>query len=73
MEKIIGHSTIICLFCGEEIKSYWEDCDTVYECGCEDAVKNRLIDDQIYVLNQTRPAKKYTISERRVLYTKETN
>ena len=67
MEKIINYSSNICLFCGEEKKQKWEEYESYYECDCEDAKKDREIDEKIRQLNWSRPANKFRIDKRDVL------
>ena len=55
MEKFIEYPSLTCLFCGEEKKQKWEEYESYYECDCEDAKKNREIDDKIRQLDWSRP------------------
>lgn len=67
MEKILNRGERICLFCGKEIESQWDEYDEYYECNCNDAVKNRLIDEKIATLERSRPEPKFEIEQRDVL------
>ncbi len=66
--KIISFGDNICLYCGEQKKQKWEDCESYYECDCNDAVKERLILEQIEKLKQQIPRKKFVVREEHVLY-----
>jgi len=58
----------ICLYCGQEIKGRYEDCDKYYECECADARKERHISQQIQKLKDSYPRDKFVIREERILY-----
>jgi len=67
-ERILGlleHD--ICLFCGEQMESNWEDREQYWECDCEDAKRDRELDQKIERLNSHRPKHKFTIYEALVL------
>lgn len=65
--KII-HYGRICLYCGKEIESRWDDCDQYYECDCPDAKKKRSIEKQIRDLEYKIPDEKFSLQQKYVLY-----
>jgi len=67
-EKIIDFwSSHICLYCGEEMKSHWDEYDKYYECDCQDAKLERELNDKIENLKRQLPKEKYSIQEVKVL------
>ena len=66
--KIISFGDRICLYCGQQEKQKWDDCESYYECDCDDAKKEREIRQQIEKLKQQMPRKKYEIREEQILY-----
>ena len=75
MEKkevtIVPYTNEICLFCGEKIERRWDECDSYFECECEDAKKNREISKKIHELELSRPKHKFTIQQQNILYKNE--
>ncbi|MEI6425726.1 MAG: hypothetical protein WCO66_00055 [Candidatus Absconditabacteria bacterium] len=57
-----------CLFCGKPIEQRYEEDLPYYECNCSDAVKDRLITEEIQKLETTRPKRKFRIKQEQVLY-----
>ena len=57
-----------CLFCGKHIEQRYEERIPYYECTCADAVKDRLITEEIQKLERTRPKAKFRIEQQQVLY-----
>ena len=67
MKKILNYTDRICLFCGIKIKQQWDECETYYECDCNDAKKTRQIKKQIKDLAEEMPEDKFVINSERVL------
>ena len=68
MEKILTFGdTNICLFCGNEKKQKWDECESYYECDCKDAKKEREIKSQIQKLEDELPEEKFEITQEYVL------
>lgn len=57
----------ICLYCGEKMKSKWEDYEKYFECDCEDAKKEREIRLKIQKLERELPRPNYSIEQTRVI------
>lgn len=57
----------ICLYCGEEMQSKWEEYDNYYECDCEDAKKEREIQSQIEKLKYQLPKPNYSIEDAKII------
>ena len=69
--KIVTFASDICLYCGEEKKIKYEEYNPYHECDCADAVKERLIREQIEKLKYQLPREKFEIKEEQVLYKKQ--
>ena len=57
----------VCLFCGKEIKSKWDENTSYFECDCAEAVKNRKIDEEIDELRRQKVKPKYATETKKVL------
>ncbi len=60
----------ICLFCGQQKQTKYEEYQVYFECDCPDAKKEREIQDQIEKLKSQLPREKFEIREEQVLYKK---
>jgi len=60
----------ICLFCGQQKKSKYEEYEQYFECDCPDAKKERQIRAQIDELKRQIPREKFEVREEQVLYKK---
>lgn len=58
----------ICLYCGEQKKTKYEEYEAYFECDCPDAKKERQIKSQIEDLKRQIPKEKFEIREEQVLY-----
>jgi len=67
MKQILNFWDKICVFCGQQEKSKYDDREQYYECDCDDAVKTRKIISQIEELKQSFPIPKYKITTERVI------
>ncbi len=52
-----------CLYCGNEIKQRYNEYTPYWECDCVDAKKNKEIDEQIFLLERSKPKFKYKKQE----------
>ena len=57
----------ICLYCGKQKKSKYEEYEQYYECDCSNAVSRRRIEEKIDKLKQSIPDSKYLIQQERVI------
>jgi len=68
MEKLLDYSDEpICLFCGNKKVNKFDDGEFYYECDCADAKRNREIDEEIRILSEQRPKRKFQIVDVRML------
>jgi len=51
----------VCLFCGNPIQTKFDEYYPFHECNCEDAQRDRDIQNQIAELEHQRPKEKYRI------------
>ena len=58
----------ICLYCGKQMKTKYEEYTAYFECDCPDAKKERQIKEQIDELKRQLPREKFEIIEQKVLY-----
>jgi hypothetical protein len=58
----------ICLYCGQQKKSKYEEYEQYFECDCSDAKKEREVKAQIEKLKQQLPREKFEVREEQVLY-----
>jgi len=58
----------ICLYCGKEIKSRFEEYQEYFECNCPDALKKKEIEEKIRKLKMTVPPYNYIMVQKNVLY-----
>jgi hypothetical protein len=50
---------MFCLFCGDEMRIRYDGYTPYQECDCEDAVKDREIQEKILLLQNSRPRPKF--------------
>jgi hypothetical protein len=67
MEKILGITDRICLFCGEKEKEKWDEYEKYFECDCLDSIETRNINEAIEKLKKKRPQPRYKISKEYVI------
>lgn len=60
-EEIVEINDNHCLYCGKSMSERYDDYQLYYECDCEDAVRNREIDEEIRKLDYSRPLKKFRV------------
>lgn len=60
----------ICLFCGNTMKTSYDDCFKYHYCTCDDFKLNEEINEKIKELEWKRPREKYEIVERKHLIKK---
>ena len=57
----------VCLFCGRNKESKWDEHSNYYKCDCEDARKEREIEAKIRDLKSQLPKNRFEIRQSNIL------